>query len=284
MSTADGAILALGTVMSNNILRHLDSWIPELVAPENLLLMARISSLPLTIISTIIAAYYRGSEDHAAGATGSLLIIAFDIMLATAVVPLFGAFYAKNPSPRAALISIIGGGLTRLVLQFALKTDGSLILPYDDEAFLDYGPAASTKFPAFMDVNETEKWDPSVDQCIQEPYTDYTGVDSLSAFLVSILLFVLVQFLENMKGKPLFEFSGGTGYEKETKASKDNVQNWQLPTEVIFITMVRTCVSSTAFVCQHWQVSQHLLVLLQQGFIFLVFTVVIVLVKNALYF
>jgi hypothetical protein len=59
MSTSDGAILALGTVVSNNFLRHLDPWFPKLVTPNNLLLMARVSTLPMTFIATFIVAYYR---------------------------------------------------------------------------------------------------------------------------------------------------------------------------------------------------------------------------------
>lgn len=82
MSTADGAILAMGTVMAHNVLRQFDAWFPSLVTPDNLLLMARITTIPVTLIAAILASFYRSS--HSAGATGYLLIVAFDIMLATA--------------------------------------------------------------------------------------------------------------------------------------------------------------------------------------------------------
>lgn len=101
---------------AHNVARQFDTWFPELVTPENLLTVARVTSLPFTVISTCIAAFYR-SSDSAAGATGYLLIVAFDVVFATVVVPLFGAFYAKSPSPRAALVSIIGGVLTRVILE-----------------------------------------------------------------------------------------------------------------------------------------------------------------------
>ena len=39
-------------------------------------------------------------------------------------------FYTKNPSPRAALLSILGGGITRLVTEITLPKDGSLLLPF----------------------------------------------------------------------------------------------------------------------------------------------------------
>lgn len=101
---------------AHNIVRQFDSCFPKLVTAENLLTVARITSLPFTVISACIAAYYKSSSS-AAGATGYLLIVAFDIVLATCVVPLFGAFYAKVPSPRAALVSLIGGAATRVILE-----------------------------------------------------------------------------------------------------------------------------------------------------------------------
>lgn len=89
-------------------------------------------------------------------------------------MPLFGAFYAKKPSPRAALVSIVGGASTRIILEFPLTKDGSLLLPFDDPEFLKFGAGASAGYPLFMDVNETEKWDPNipVEECVQELHTD----------------------------------------------------------------------------------------------------------------
>jgi hypothetical protein len=144
-----------------------------------------------------------------------LLIVAFDIVSTTAVVPLFGAFYTNNPSPRAALLSIIGGGLTRIILEFALPKDGSLLVPFDRDNFLDCGPVASIRPPAFIDVNVTEVWDPSEGQCFQEPFADYTGIESPAAPLVGLIIFVAVQCSEFYTKKPLFEFKGGKGYEKD---------------------------------------------------------------------
>lgn len=119
MSTADGAILAMGTVASHNLMRMLDVKWPGIVTPNNLLMVARLSTIPFTFASTMIGAYYR-SSDSAAGATGYLLIVAFDIVLATVVAPLFGCFYAKNPSPRAAFCSCICGAFVRILLEFVL--------------------------------------------------------------------------------------------------------------------------------------------------------------------
>lgn len=214
MSTADGAILAMGTVFSHNLMRQLDSLVPNLVTDDNLLLVARVATIPFALISTLIAAYYRSS--HSAGATGYLLIVAFDVVLATVVAPLFGAFYTKKPSPVAALMAVLAGGITRVVLEFALPKDGFLLLPFQDDEFLDYGPAASDKLPVWADANATDIWDSTKEQCDQDRFRDYTGLDSLTAFMVSILTFLLFQFLENSvnQGKPLFCFPGNTPYDK----------------------------------------------------------------------
>ena len=214
MSTADGAILAMGTVFSHNVMRQLDSKFPNLVTSDNLLMMARISTIPFTLIATLIGSFYRNS-DNAAGATGYLLIVAFDIVLASVVAPLFGCFYTKYPSPRAAFCSVLGGVITRVTLEFALPKDGLLLLPFDHPEFYDYGTAASAKLPVFIDAPPEDVWNPAEEPCVQEQFEDYTGVDSLAAFLCSIILFVGVQALEQWGGKPLFNFPGMEGYEKE---------------------------------------------------------------------
>jgi hypothetical protein len=207
MSTCDGAILAMGTVFSHNVVRNFGSFFPcvgkDLISPDNLLMVARIMSVPFTIISALIAAFYRSS--HSAGATGYLLIVAFDVVFASVVVPLFGCFYTKKPSPLAALLSIIAGIIVRVVLEFTLPKDGFLIAPWSGDEFLDYGPAASTAFPPHFDQPEADLWDSDAEPCDQPRLTDFTGVDSLSAPAVGLLVFVLVQFLE--RNGPLVDFA-----------------------------------------------------------------------------
>jgi hypothetical protein len=215
MSTADGAILAMGTVMSHNVMRQFDDYFPNLVTPENLLTLARTTTFPFTLISTLIAAYYK-SSGSAAGATGYLLIVAFDIVFATVVVPLFGCFYCKNPSPRAALVGILGGIITRVVLEFTLPKDGLLLLPFDDPEFLDVGPAASSLLPTFIDADPADYWVPETEPCAQETFKDYTGIDSLAAPMVNLIFFLSIQTIEHFRGKALFEFGGSEGYIKDT--------------------------------------------------------------------
>lgn len=89
-------------------------------------------------------------------------------------------------------------------------------MPYNDIIFYNYGPAASINYPVFFDEPEDLIWNPEVEICEQEQFRDFTGVDSLSAFLCSILVFAGVQWLEHWLGRPLFNFPGLVPYRKDT--------------------------------------------------------------------
>ena len=190
MSTCDGAILALGTVFSHNIVRHFPGG---MVKSDNLLRWARISTIPFAFIAMGIAA---AKSDT----TGYLLVVAFDTALAGAVVPLFAAFYVKDPSPNAAFWSIFAGSLCRVILEFSLKKDGNLIYPYGGDEFLDYGTAATDLFPTFFDKPKADLWDPSVQECKQTRLEDWTGVDSLVSPAVSLLVFTILHVVEKTCG------------------------------------------------------------------------------------
>jgi hypothetical protein len=198
---ADGAILALGTVFSHNMVRNIGAFFPvgntQLVTKKNLLTIARIVSVPMTVISALIASFYP--------TTGYLLTVAFDVVLASVVVPLLGAYYTKTPRPLAALCAMITGIVTRVIMEFAIPKDGFLIMPFPGTEFLNYGSAASTAFPTFFDKASGEVWDPSVEQCEQERYNDWTGIDSLVAPVAAFIVFATVQFLE--RNGPIFNFS-----------------------------------------------------------------------------
>jgi hypothetical protein len=60
---------------SHNVARQFDYWYPSFVTSKNLLMMARLSTLPFTMASAFLASY--------SGQTGYLLIVAFDVVLAT---------------------------------------------------------------------------------------------------------------------------------------------------------------------------------------------------------
>ena len=196
MSTCDGAILAISTVASHNLLRRLPEFFtcfpPGLVNHANQLTLTRAFGIPCTVVAIIIASVY--------DSTAYLLIVAFDIVLAGCVVPIFTAFYVVDPSPNAALAAMVGGSAIRVVLEFVLPKDGNLILPFGGDAFLNYGKAKVSLFPTFFDVDQADKWDPSAEQCDQTRLRDYTGVDSLVAPLFSLLCFLVVHYGEKATG------------------------------------------------------------------------------------
>ncbi|PXF49508.1 hypothetical protein BWQ96_00824 [Gracilariopsis chorda] len=216
MSTSDGAILAMGTVFSQNILRQLSPLFPHALRRERLLLMARLPTLLFAVAAGAIASF-------SASITGTLLIVAFDVVLATVIAPMFGCFYAHKPSARAALLSLETGAIVRIVLQFVLHRDGSFLLPYSAKEFLNYGMAANLKEPWFVDNAADRMWDPTQESCAQELFRDYSGVDSLTSFAASVIVFVAVQFIERYTGS-LFCFPGDSPCEIEGSC-EDNTES-----------------------------------------------------------
>jgi len=187
----------------------------NMVTEKNLLMMARISTVPFALIAILIAAFYQSG--HPQGATGYLLIVAFDVVLAGCVIPLFCAFYVKDPSPLAGLLSIWGGCLLRVILEFSLTKDGFLLLPWGKDEYLDYGPASSDLYPGWFDVPKADKWTPST--CEQKEYEDWTGVDSLAAPVFSFVVFFVIHFAEKSMGKPLIDHPLLKPYNKPSSSS-----------------------------------------------------------------
>lgn len=175
MSTGDGAILAMSTVFSHNLLRKLPlAYFNE---NKNLLVTTRIS----TVLWATLAA---GIASSSPGTSGYLLIVAFDIMLAGCVVPMFAAVYWKKCNPLAACIAMLAGSITRLILEFALPKDGLLLLV--GTYAKSFGPGAYLE-PFDADNNWVEGG------CPQEKLEDWTGVDSLISPGVSLLFLVALQ-------------------------------------------------------------------------------------------
>jgi Na+/proline symporter len=180
MSTADGAIVAMGTVFSHNLMRKLGGAFGD---EKNLLNMARVSTLLWATVACIIATTKPNQ-------TGYFLLVAFDCVLAGGVVPLFAAVYWKNCKPIAAVCSVFCGSVVRGILEFALPKDGLLLL---------VGSYARTFGPGVI-------YDPKLadqvlmegkiaDVCPQEKLEDWTGVDSLVAPVVSLVVLLVVHFL-----------------------------------------------------------------------------------------
>jgi len=127
-STSDGAILGTSAVIARNIgnIRVDES---EAVATDGgtsddgllgtdsdkLLTVTRLMSIPITLLGIFFAIRV--------SATGMLLVLAFDIMLAGAFVPLvMGLYWSEMATTPAALASMVGGSLTRLVLFVLVPT------------------------------------------------------------------------------------------------------------------------------------------------------------------
>ena len=113
MSTANGGLLAISSVMSRNIVQR-DILKRVLKRPglddRKLLLTTRIFTIPMMIAAFVLA--------YLIPQPGVYLILAFDIVFAGAWAPLtLGLFWKKANTP-AALASLIIGSALRLVMFF----------------------------------------------------------------------------------------------------------------------------------------------------------------------
>src|SRR5581483_11190838 len=118
MSTANGGLLAISSVMSRNIIQR-DIMKRILKRPgmndKKLLMTTRIFTVPM-----MIAAFILG---YVLPQPGIYLVLAFDIVFAGAWAPLtLGLFWRKANMP-AAIASLIIGSAIRLVLFFAIPPD-----------------------------------------------------------------------------------------------------------------------------------------------------------------
>jgi Na+/proline symporter len=113
MSTANGGLLAISSVMSRNIIQR-DILRRVLKRPglddRKLLMTTRIFTIPMMIAAFVLA--------YLLPQPGVYLILAFDIVFAGAWAPLtLGLFWKKANMP-AALSSLIVGSALRLVMFF----------------------------------------------------------------------------------------------------------------------------------------------------------------------
>ncbi|KIY96757.1 hypothetical protein MNEG_11203 [Monoraphidium neglectum] len=188
MSTSTGAILATSTVMAHNLWRKVPKYG---TGDDSLLLVARAFVVPMCAIACVVAAFSYNP--------GYLLVVAFDVVFASCLVPLFAATYWHNISPNAGFLSCLSGGLTRVILEFTLPKDGTLIA-FGTYA-LHYGKALAG-LPAFLEVQPPTAaptaglWEPEKDTCVQTPMRDLTGLDSLVSPCVCLVVLLLVQLIE----------------------------------------------------------------------------------------
>jgi Na+/proline symporter len=128
-STSDGAILGTSAVMARNVVGiRVEEGASEATATDGgadegffgtesdkLLTVTRLMSVPITLLGIFLALRV--------SATGMLLVLAFDIMLAGALVPLvMGLYWSDISTTPAALSSMLAGSATRLVLFVLVPT------------------------------------------------------------------------------------------------------------------------------------------------------------------
>jgi solute:Na+ symporter, SSS family len=114
MSTANGAILVISVVLARNLVQR---WRSEPMADRKMLQLSRLMALPTAAAAGLVA-YIRPEP-------GILLIIAFDVVLAGCVVPLFAGVYWKKANAAGAIAAIVVGTSARLIAHFVTPADWS---------------------------------------------------------------------------------------------------------------------------------------------------------------
>jgi Na+/proline symporter len=147
MSTANGGLLAISSVISRNLIqRDVLRGIMKKPGMEDkkLLRTTRIATIPMMVAAFILASQLPQP--------GIYLVVAFDIVFAGALAPLtLGLFWRKANTP-AAIASLIVGTVLRLVLFFTIPVElaglDSMIPPVVSFAlFIAVALATQKKYP-----------------------------------------------------------------------------------------------------------------------------------------
>ena len=147
MSTANGGLLAISSVISRNLIqRDILRGLQKKPGMEDkkLLMTTRIFTIPMMVAAFILA--------YMLPQPGIYLIVAFDIVFAGALAPLtLGLFWKKANMP-AAVASLMAGTILRLVLFFTIPADlvglDTLIPPPISFAiFIGVALATQKKYP-----------------------------------------------------------------------------------------------------------------------------------------
>jgi len=105
IAVASGILLAMSNAITRNLFQR---FLKLSLDNERLLRTSRLSAIPVMIISLILA-FYRPEP-------GTLLILAFDVILAGCFVPFVYGIYWKQSNTAAAIAAILSGTLSRLML------------------------------------------------------------------------------------------------------------------------------------------------------------------------
>jgi Na+/proline symporter len=107
MSTANGAMLVISVVLARSGFQR---WRNKQVTDSTMLFLSRALALP-TAAAAAVFAWLRPEP-------GILLIVAFDIVFAGCVVPLFAGVYWPKANATGAVVSILVGTTARLIAHF----------------------------------------------------------------------------------------------------------------------------------------------------------------------
>jgi Na+/proline symporter len=109
MSTANGAMLVISVVAARNVYQR---WTTKEVSDSTMLFLSRALALPTAIAAAWIA-YVRPEP-------GMLLVVAFDIVFAGCVIPLFFGVYWPRATQAGAMASILTGTIARAICYFVV--------------------------------------------------------------------------------------------------------------------------------------------------------------------
>lgn len=107
MSTANGAMLVMSVVTARNLFER---YRETPVSDSQMLLLSRVMAIPTALVAGLLA--------WVKPEPGILLIIAFDIVFAGCVVPLFYGVHSRRATAEAAMAAILTGTVARLVAHF----------------------------------------------------------------------------------------------------------------------------------------------------------------------
>lgn len=121
MSTADSCLMAAsGNLMTDVIGRFKKKMASNLV-------LSQLLTFVIGAFAILLALHMQNVLE--------LMLYSYAFMVSGLFVPVLAMLFIKNPSPMAALIAMIGGGTTTLILILLQKLEG-LKLPYDLDANL----------------------------------------------------------------------------------------------------------------------------------------------------
>jgi SSS family solute:Na+ symporter len=179
MSTANGGLLAISSVMSRNIIQRdiLKKWFKRSgMDDKKLLRTTRIFTIPM-----MAAAFILG---YLLPQPGVYLILAFDIVFAGAWAPLtLGLFWRKANAPAAITSLVLGTGL-RLLLFFVIPIElaglDTMIPPVVSfVAFVIVALATQKKYPGTERHGVIEYVPPEEDVVNGEDLKGYTSPSGL---------------------------------------------------------------------------------------------------------